>query len=87
MNAPTVENDIIVSFESLLRRRETDGKIVPPFSEDEKALAMSIARAHCYAFTLCEDLPEHASMTSNAGFAWWFALSQICKRRDGRIWV
>jgi hypothetical protein len=81
MTAPTVDQRPIVTFESLMQRKETNGEIVPPFTPDEVALALSIARAHYYAHTLCEDLPARAILGDNASFAWWHALNLVCKRR------
>jgi hypothetical protein len=84
MTTPTAEDNIIVSFESWLHWRERRGKIAPPCTANEKALALAVARAHYFAHTMQEDLPEQAGMTSDAGIAWWWGMSKVCQRRAGR---
>jgi hypothetical protein len=77
----TTDDRPIMTFETMLQWKESHGEIAPPFTADEKALALAVARAHYYAHTLQEDLPEQAGMTSDAGFAWWWGMSKVCQRR------
>jgi len=57
MTAPAVDDGPIVTFEIMLEWKETDDDIVP-FSPDEKALALAVARAYYFGIVnlLCAEL-------------------------------
>jgi hypothetical protein len=85
MTAPTVDKGPVVTFEIMLQWKEEDDGVVP-FSPDEKALALAVARAYYFALTLCEELPERAGGLTTAALAWSWGIRQVCERGAGRIW-
>jgi hypothetical protein len=77
----------IVTFEWWVAWKEKDAGLVTPLSEDEKALALAVARAHFYVFTGKEELPRSAAIHTYPAIAWGWGLHVVCERRAGRIWA
>jgi hypothetical protein len=75
--------EIDFTFQSLLQWREKKDGIV--FSEDEKDVALAVARAFFFSQTLLEELPERACPHTMPALSWSHGMNIVLARRSGRV--
>jgi hypothetical protein len=85
MKTPTVDPGPLITFEWWLQWMETHGEIEPPLTQDETAIALSVASAHYYCHTLQEELPRSAGLKSKAQLSWFWGIVKVRERRAGRV--
>jgi hypothetical protein len=69
------------TIDDVIEDQERQGKIVPPFTPDERALALCVAEAW-YFYEQLTELPARAPHGSRAHFALFAGVHRVNQRRS-----